>query len=47
MKSHKFCINSLIGIIKTGNEERNSNNSVAIKMSEKYMKKKEIKREVA
>ena len=39
MKSHKLCKNSLIGIIKTGNKERNSNNSVAIKMREKNMKK--------
>jgi len=38
MKSHKLCKNSLIGIIKTGNKERNSNNSVAIKMREKNMK---------
>ena len=42
MKYHKLCKNSLIGIIKTGNKERNSNNSVAIKMSEKNMKKRKI-----
>ena len=42
MKSHKLCINSLIGIIKTGNKERNSNNSVAIKMREKYIMKKKL-----
>lgn len=34
MKSHKLCKNSLIGIIKTGNKERNRNNSVSIKMRE-------------
>ena len=42
MKSHKLCKNSLIGIIKTGNKERNSNNSVAIKMREKYIMKKKL-----
>ena len=39
MNIHKLCKNSLNSIIKTGNKERNSNNSVAIKMREKNMKK--------
>jgi hypothetical protein len=39
MKYHKLCKSGLIGIIKTGNKERNRNNSVSIKMREKNMKK--------
>ena len=35
MNFHKYEQLGLIGIIKTGNKERNSNNSVAIKMREK------------
>jgi len=41
MKSHKLCKNSLIGIIKTGNKERNSNNSVAIKNEREIYEKDE------
>ena len=45
MKYHKLCKNSLIGIIKTGNKERNSNNSVAIKNErEIYYEKETIQR---
>ena len=35
MKYHKLCKSGLIGIIKTGNKERNSNNIVAIKKERK------------
>jgi hypothetical protein len=38
MNFHKYEQLGLIGIIKTGNKERNSNNSVAITMREKNMK---------